>query len=121
MKFVIQEHWASTHHFDFRLEREGVLKSWAVPKGVPLEPGIKRLAIQVGDHDLDYAEFEGTIAEGLYGAGKVKIWDRGEYELDKWTDTEIVFTLHGDRVNGPYLLIRFQKAGPKNWLLAKRK
>ena len=119
MKFVIQEHWATTHHFDLRLEWDGVLKSWAVPKGVPLSPGIKRLAVQVGDHDLDYADFEGVIEEGMYGAGEVRIWDRGEYEVEKCTDSAIVFTLHGSKAQGKYVLIRFQKAGPRHWLLEK--
>ncbi len=121
MIFVIQEHWASTHHFDFRLERNGVLKSWAVPKGIPERPGSKLLAIQVEDHPLSWAGFEGTIAEGEYGAGEVKIWDRGTYQAQKWTEEEILFTLHGARVRGPYVLFRFPQAGPRHWLLAKRR
>jgi len=75
--FVIQEHWASRHHFDFRLEKDGVLKSWAIPRSIPQNAGEKRLAIEVEDHDLDYADFEGEITEG-YGKGKVKIWEKGK-------------------------------------------
>jgi bifunctional non-homologous end joining protein LigD len=119
MKFVIQEHHARARHYDFRLEKNGVLKSWAVPKGVPEEPGIKRLAIAVEDHPLAYADFEGRIAEGNYGAGEVKIWDRGEYDPVKWTAQEIVFVLRGRKVNGSYRLIRFRKSGENNWLLEK--
>ena len=119
--FVIHEHHARTHHFDFRLEKDGVLKSWAVPKGVPDEPGIKRLAIQVEDHALAYGGFEGTIPEGEYGAGIVRIWDGGTYDLHEWTPDKIVFTLHGARLEGDYSLVRLKKGGERDWLLIKRK
>lgn len=121
LRFVIQEHQARTHHFDFRLEKEGVLKSWAVPKGVPDEPGTKRLAIQVDDHALEYGGFEGTIPAGEYGAGTVRIWDRGHYDLHEWTHDKIVFTLHGERLEGTYSLVRFKGRGANNWLLLRTK
>lgn len=119
--FVIQEHHARTHHFDFRLEKDGVFKSWAVPKGVPTEPGIKRLAVQVEDHALDYGEFEGEIPAGQYGAGTVSIWDKGQYELHSWTDNAIQFTLHGTRLKGRYTLVRFKKGKENEWLIFRRK
>jgi bifunctional non-homologous end joining protein LigD len=118
-RFVIQEHQARTHHFDFRLEKDGVLKSWAVPKGVPEEPGVKRLAIQVEDHALEYGGFEGTIPAGEYGAGTVRIWDCGSYEPHEWTRDKIVFTLHGTRLEGTYSLVRFKGGGENQWLLIK--
>ena len=120
MQFVVQEHQARTHHFDFRLEKNGVLKSWAVPKGLPMEPGTKRLAIQVPDHDLDYRSFEGQIPEGQYGAGQVTIWDEGTYEAHEWTDRKISISLKGHRIIGDYELIQFPRAGEQAWLIFKR-
>ena len=120
-RFVIQEHQARTHHFDFRLEKDGVLKSWAVPKGVPEEPGTKRLAIQVDDHPLEYGCFEGTIPAGQYGAGTVSIWDCGHYEVHEWELDKIVFTLHGGRLDGTYSLVRFKGGGESSWLLMKQR
>jgi DNA ligase D-like protein (predicted 3'-phosphoesterase) len=117
MKFVVQEHFARTHHYDFRLEMDGIAKSWAVPKGFPAKRGERRLAIQVEDHDIDYMDFEGEIPEGLYGAGRVRIWDRGEYELLKRTETEIKIRLLGKKLKGVYILIRFPKGGENAWLL----
>jgi len=117
--FVVQEHHARRLHYDFRLEKEGLLKSWAVPKGVPEEPGSKRLAVETEDHPLEYSEFEGTIPEGQYGAGTVKIWDRGSYELKIWDEDKIEFILNGQRLKGRYILARFRKAGGKNWLMLK--
>lgn len=114
--FVIQEHDASTHHFDLRLERGGVLKSWAVPKGLP-EPGGRNLAIETEDHDPSYADFEGTIEEGRYGAGTVEIWDRGSYRAEKWSDEEIKFRLEGERVDRVFVLVPFESAGEDKWLL----
>jgi DNA ligase D-like protein (predicted 3'-phosphoesterase) len=119
--FVIQEHAASHLHWDFRLERDGVLKSWAVPKGPPEEPGIRRLAMEVEDHPLDYASFEGTIPEGRYGAGKVTIWDKGEYRMLTEEKGFLEFILRGKRLSGRYKLVKFGKAGPKSWLILKAK
>jgi len=117
-RFVVQEHHARHLHWDFRLEMEGVLKSWAVPKGVPEKIGIKRLAIQTEDHPVDYINFEGKIPEGLYGAGTVKIFDKGKYELIEKTKNRITFELKGKKLKGEYNLIKFK--GRKNqWLLFK--
>lgn len=118
LRFVIQKHQATHLHYDFRLEMDGVLKSWAVPKEPPTKPGVRRLAVQVEDHDLDYIDFEGAIPEDTYGAGTVEIWDKGTYTLRTRTDNKIMFTLHGDKLKGDYLLIRFKD---KNWLFFKKK
>jgi bifunctional non-homologous end joining protein LigD len=112
--FVIQEHHASSLHWDFRLERDGVLVSWAVPKGLPVDPKKNVLAVHVEDHPLEYASFEGTIPSGQYGAGKVSIWDRGSYELEKWTEREVKVVLHGERVQGRFVLFRTRG---KNWMM----
>jgi bifunctional non-homologous end joining protein LigD len=102
--FVIQEHHASSLHWDFRLERDGVLASWALPKGLPVSPDQNHLAVQVEDHPLEYGSFSGTIPAGEYGAGAVSIWDHGTYECEKWRDKEIMVVLHGQRVDGRYVL-----------------
>jgi DNA ligase D-like protein (predicted 3'-phosphoesterase) len=115
--FVVQKHHATTLHYDFRLEKEGVLKSWAVPKGIAPAKGVKRLAVEVEDHDLAYAVFEGEIPEGQYGAGRVEIWDTGAYEEELWQSGKIVAALHGKKLSGRFCLIRFAKAGEKNWLI----
>ena len=115
--FVVHEHHARNLHFDLRLERDGVLKSWAVPKGVPLVPGEKHLAVAVEDHPLDYGHFEGTIPDGEYGAGTVSIWDNGHYETKHWDNDKIEITFHGKRLEGPYALVRFKSAGKNDWLL----
>lgn len=117
-RFVVQEHHASTHHWDFRLELDGVLKSWAVPKGPPEQPGIRRLAVQTEDHPLEYIDFEGRIPEGQYGAGDVKIWDSGTYELEEREPDKYIFTLHGNRLSGGYALIHTKE---DNWILLKKK
>jgi DNA ligase D-like protein (predicted 3'-phosphoesterase) len=117
--FVVQEHHARRLHYDLRLEKEGVLKSWAVPKGVPQEAGEKRLAVQVEDHPFEYGKFEGTIPAGEYGAGTVTIWDRGHYECKSWESDKIEFILNGEKLRGRYVLARFKKAGEKNWILLK--
>jgi len=118
--FVIQKHHATHLHWDFRLEIDGVLKSWAIPKKPPEKKGIKRLAIQVKDHPLTYANFEGKIPEGQYGAGEVKIWDKGEHILDSIKPDKIVFHLKGKKLEGKYVLVK-TKIGKqkKNWLFFK--
>lgn len=117
--FVIQEHHATHLHWDFRLELDGVLKSWAVPKEPPTEKNIKRLAIEVEDHDLSYANFEGEIKEG-YGKGTVKIWDKGNYKLEDRKPNKIVFELKGKKLKGKYFLLRTALGGnKKNWLIFK--
>ena len=117
-RFVVQEHHATHLHYDLRLELDGVLKSWAVPKGVPDEPGAKRLAVQVEDHELDYIDFEGEIPEGQYGAGQVKIWDRGTYAISERGPGKLHFTICGTRLTGDYVLTRMRD---KNWLIFKQK
>jgi bifunctional non-homologous end joining protein LigD len=119
--FVVQEHHARRLHYDLRLEKDGVLKSWAAPKGIPEQSGDKRLAVETEDHPLEYKSFEGTIPEGHYGAGTVKIFDSGTYEVKTWNDKLVEFTLHGQTLQGRYALARFKKAGEKQWLLLKTK
>lgn len=119
--FVIQEHKATHHHFDLRLERDGVLVSWAVPKGIPETPGDRKLAVQTEDHPLEYADFEGTIPVGEYGAGEVTIWDKGLYEPLSWEKDKIEVVMKGDRLAGRYVLVRFKKAGNHDWLMLKGK
>jgi DNA ligase D-like protein (predicted 3'-phosphoesterase) len=116
LRFLVQEHHARRLHWDFRLELDGVLKSWAVPKGPPTEPGIKRLAVQVEDHPLNYFGFEGTIPEGGYGAGEVKIWDKGIYILEVREPRKYHVLLQGRKLKGDYRLINFKD---KNWLMYK--
>ena len=117
-RFVVQEHHATRLHWDFRLELDGVLKSWAVPRGPPEEPGIKRLAVEVEDHPVDYITFEGVIPKGEYGAGTVTIWDDGTFKLKQRTDNLYEFWLKGRRLNGKFALVRFKE---KNWLMLKSK
>lgn len=116
-RFVIQKHHASRLHWDLRLEMDGVLKSWAVPKEPSADTKVKRLAVQVEDHDLEYADFEGEIAEGEYGAGKVEIWDAGDYELLERADDVIRFDLQGQRLSGPWKLIHTNYPPGNQWLL----
>ena len=118
MKYVIQKHHARHLHYDLRLEKGGVLKSWAIPKEPPLEKGIRRLAVQVEDHPVEYSSFEGVIPEGEYGAGTVEIWDSGIYESEKWDQDEIIIHINGRRLHGRYCLIKFKK-GTENWLFFK--
>jgi bifunctional non-homologous end joining protein LigD len=112
--FVVQEHHATALHWDFRLERDGVLVSWAVPKGLPPDPSVNHLAVQTEDHPLAYATYEGTIAQGEYGGGRVTIWDHGTYQLEKWTEREVKIVLTGERVQGRYVLIH---TNGKNWIM----
>jgi DNA ligase D-like protein (predicted 3'-phosphoesterase) len=119
--FVVHEHDASHLHYDLRLEIGGVLRSWAVPKEPPEKEGVKRLAIQTEDHPLEYADFEGTIPEGMYGAGAVRIWDRGEFRLEEETGDRLLFELKGKRLTGRYALIKTKFKGKDSWLFFKRK
>ena len=113
-RFVVQQHHATRLHWDFRLERDGVLVSWAVPRGIPPDPKQNHLAVHVEDHPLSYIDFHGEIPEGSYGAGRVTIWDEGTYETLKWSDREVMVVLHGKRVQGRYVL--FQTRG-KDWMI----
>lgn len=117
-RFVVQEHAAKTHHYDFRLELDGVLKSWAVPKGISTKPGERRLAVQVEDHACDYIDFEGEIEEGAYGAGRVTIWDRGDFELVDRKDYKLVFKLFGRKLRGSFVLVHTKE---KLWIIMKMK
>jgi len=119
--FVVHEHHTKRRHWDLRLEKDNVLKSWAIPKEPPTEPGIKRLALQVEDHEMEYADFEGEIAEGEHGSGSVFIWDRGEYETLESTDISMKIDLYGTILQGIYVLCRFPKAGENAWLFFKTK
>lgn len=120
---MVQRHKARRLHYDLRLERGGVLASWVVPKGIPLEPGAQRLAVRVEDHPLAYAEFEGEIPEGQYGAGTVEIWDRGTYELvEEKADGGLTLRLRGARLDGVWALVPAGLSGdPRNWLLVRKK
>lgn len=115
-RFVVQEHHATALHWDFRLERDGVLVSWAVPKGLPVDPKTNHLAVHTEDHPLDYYDFEGEIPKGQYGGGKVVLWDQGTYEVEEWEDKKVKVVLHGKRVEGEYVL--FQTGG-KNWMIRR--
>jgi DNA ligase D-like protein (predicted 3'-phosphoesterase) len=131
-RFVVQQHDASTEHYDFRLEAGGVLKSWAVPKGPSLDPGDKRLAVATEDHPLEYAGFEGVIEPGEYGAGPVIVWDRGYY-VNRSHDADghqvpaasaierghVTFDLHGRKLRGRFSLTRMRRRGKDQWLLVK--
>ncbi|HVL86217.1 MAG TPA: DNA polymerase ligase N-terminal domain-containing protein [Pseudonocardia sp.] len=118
-RFVIQEHHARRLHWDVRLERDGVLVSWAVPKGLPTDPATVRLAVRTEDHPLEYLEFAGEIPAGEYGAGTMTIWDRGRYETEKWSDREVVVVLHGARARGRYVLIRTGRDGRDGWIVRR--
>jgi bifunctional non-homologous end joining protein LigD len=134
LAYVIQRHEATRLHFDLRLELDGVMKSWAVPKGPSLDPSVKRLAIEVEDHPIEYNSFEGTIPEGEYGGGTVMLWDRGTYgypgEADDPVDAlragyrkgDFQFELRGKRLRGSWVLVRTRREGRKNqWLLIKHR
>jgi bifunctional non-homologous end joining protein LigD len=115
-RFVIQEHHARALHWDFRLERDGVLVSWAVPKGLPADPATNHLAVHTEDHPLEYFDFEGTIPKGEYGGGEVILWDQGTYECEKWDDREVKVVLSGERVSGRYVLFRTGKRD-RDWMV----
>jgi DNA ligase D-like protein (predicted 3'-phosphoesterase) len=117
--YVVQKHHATHLHYDLRLEMDGTLKSWAVPKEPPRTSGIKRLAVQVEDHPLEYASFEGNIPEGEYGAGKVEIWDNGTYTMLDRKEDKLIVEINGSRLAGTYVLVRLK--GGKNWLFFKKK
>jgi bifunctional non-homologous end joining protein LigD len=131
LHFVIQKHAASHLHYDFRLELDGVMKSWAVPKGPSLDPSVRRLAMEVEDHPIAYNTFEGTIPQGEYGGGTVMLWDRGTYEADDeegpaalrrgYEKGELRFVMHGKRLKGGFVLARLRRPGRPQWLLIKRR
>jgi bifunctional non-homologous end joining protein LigD len=115
-RFVIQEHSARRLHWDLRLERDGVLASWALPKGLPPDPGRNHKAVRTEDHPISYLEFEGEIPAGSYGAGTMRIWDSGSYEAEKFRDDEVILTLHGERVDARFALFRAGKA-ERDWII----
>jgi len=116
--YLIQKHNATHLHYDMRLEMDGVLKSWALPKIPPIEKGVKRLAVQTEDHLVEYASFEGEISEGSYGAGVVEIWDKGTYTIEERENDKLVIHVKGKRLQGRFCLIKF-KGQQKNWLFFK--
>jgi len=136
LKFVVQKHAASQLHYDFRLEMEAVLKSWAVPKGPSMNPQDKRLAMMVEDHPYDYRTFEGTIPAGNYGAGTVMVWDEGSYDalgheeepvkkqekilLEELKKGDVKIVLHGEKLKGAFALVRMKGKGDNSWLLIKK-
>jgi bifunctional non-homologous end joining protein LigD len=113
-RFVVQEHHARSLHWDLRLEHDGTLASWAVPKGIPPDPRKNHLAVRTEDHPLEYLDFHGEIPAGQYGAGSMTIWDRGTYETHKWREKEVMVTFHGERVRGRYVLFH---TGGNNWMI----
>jgi bifunctional non-homologous end joining protein LigD len=127
--FCVQRHDATRLHYDFRLELDGVLKSWAVPKGPTLDPSVKHFAAHVEDHPLDYGSFEGNIPAGNYGAGSVMLWDRGTWELlgdtpgpEQLARGDLKFRLHGEKLNGDYALVHMKGRGKGNeWLILKKR
>ena len=135
LAYVLQKHAASQLHFDFRLELDGVMKSWAVPKGPSLDPAVKRLAMPVDDHPIDYNDFEGTIPKGQYGGGTVMIWDRGTWEYGgpggggveesraAFEKGDFKFILHGERLRGSWVLVRARRGDERRpqWLLIKHR
>jgi DNA ligase D-like protein (predicted 3'-phosphoesterase) len=131
LHFVIQKHEASHLHYDFRLELDGVMKSWAVPKGPSYDPGVRRLAMEVEDHPISYNTFEGTIPSGEYGGGTVMLWDRGTYEAEDaggveslrrgYEKGDLKIVLHGKRLRGGWVLVRMKRPGRPQWLLIKHR
>jgi len=131
LRFVVQKHAASQLHFDFRLELDGVMKSWAVPKGPSYDPSIRRLAMEVEDHPIEYNTFEGTIPQGEYGGGTVMLWDRGTYDAEDgggadslregYVRGDLKFVLDGARLRGGWVLVRMKRPGRPQWLLIKHR
>jgi len=131
LHFVVQKHAASHLHYDFRLELDGVMKSWAVPKGPSYDPSVRRLAMEVEDHPISYNTFEGTIPDGEYGGGTVMLWDRGTYEAEDGGGVEslrrgyekgdLKIILHGKRLRGGWVLVRMNRPGRPQWLLIKHR
>ena len=131
LHFVVQKHAASQLHFDFRLELDGVMKSWAVPKGPSYDPKVRRLAMEVEDHPIEYNKFEGTIPQGEYGGGTVMLWDRGTYEAEDgggvdalregYARGDLKFVLRGERLRGGWVLVRMKRPGRPQWLLIKHR
>jgi len=119
-RFVVHEHHARNLHYDLRLEMNGVLRSWAVPKGPSLETGERRLAVQVEDHPVGYIDFQGAIPQGEYGAGTVNIWDKGNYDTKNIIEDELEVIFHGEKLQGYYAIVHMKNRG-KNWLLIKMK
>ena len=118
--FVIQEHHATRLHWDFRLERDGVLVSWAVPKGLPLSPGVNRLAVHTEDHPMEYLAFEGEIPAGEYGGGRMTVWDTGRYETLHWNDHKVEVVFHGARARGKYVFLnRHNAEDGRDWMLRR--
>jgi DNA ligase D-like protein (predicted 3'-phosphoesterase) len=117
--YMVHDHHSRSHHHDLRLEFRGVLRSWAVPKGLSTEAGVRRLAMEVPDHALSYAPFEGVIPEGSYGAGRVDIWDRGTFEVLEESDDRLVLDIQGRRIRGVYQLVRAAMRGDRrSWLVS---
>ena len=131
LRFVVQKHAASQLHFDFRLELDGVMKSWAVPKGPSYDPSVRRLAMEVEDHPIEYNTFEGTIPAGEYGGGTVMLWDRGTYDAEDgggvaslregYARGDLKFVLNGERLRGAWVLVRMKRPGRPQWLLIKHR
>jgi bifunctional non-homologous end joining protein LigD len=131
LHFVVQKHAASHLHYDFRLELDGVMKSWAVPKGPSYDPSVRRLAMEVEDHPISYNTFEGTIPAGEYGGGTVMLWDRGTYEAEDgggaaslrrgYEKGDLKIVMHGQRLKGGWVLVRMQRPGRPQWLLIKHR
>jgi DNA ligase D-like protein (predicted 3'-phosphoesterase) len=117
--YVVQKHAATHLHYDLRLEMDGTLKSWAIPKEPPIDVGVKRLAVQVEDHPISYATFQGTIPKGEYGAGTVEIWDKGTYKLIDRKEDKIIVEINGEELRGSYVLVRLK--AKQNWLFFKKK